>query len=109
MLVVRSPLWESSSATNRTTAGEYETRPWPKVTSTVVGRPLRRVTVRFPTERSVAGHPSSVVSVMVSQVFVTVALRVTRNAARLGCDAASAELARNASRQTRTVPPVMLK
>ena len=60
MLVVWLPLRASSPETNRTTAGANETRPLPKVTSTVVGRLLRNVTVRCPTDRRVVGHPASV-------------------------------------------------
>jgi hypothetical protein len=108
-LVVRFPVWTSSPATKRTTAGEYETRPRSKVTSTVIGRRLRSLTVRRPIDRRAVGHPFSVVSVRAFQSFVTVASRVTPNATRLGRDAASAVPARNARRATRTVPPVSLR
>jgi hypothetical protein len=108
-LVVRVPLWTTSLATNRTTAGAYETRPLLKVTRTVVGRRLRSLTVRRPTDRCEVGHPFSVVSVTAFQSFVTVAARVTRNATRLGCDAPAAVPATNARRPTRTVPPVTLR
>jgi len=93
-------------ATNRTTAGAYKTRPLRKVTNTVVGRTLRSVTVRRPTDPCEVGHPFSLVSVTAFQSFVTVALRVTLNAIRFGCAAPLAVPARNARRATRAVPPV---
>jgi hypothetical protein len=106
MLVVRVPVWTSLPVTNRTTFGAYEARPFRKVTNTVVAGRLRRVTVRRPTDRREVGHPFSSVSVRAFQLFMTVASRVTRNATRLGCFAASAVPARNARRPTRTTPPV---
>jgi len=56
-LVVVLPLWLSPARTNRTTAGEYETRPLLSVTMTVVGCTLRSVTVRRPTDRTDVGQP----------------------------------------------------
>ena len=109
MLVVWLPLRASSPETNRTTAGAYETRPLPKVTSTVVGRLLRNVTVRCPTERRVVGHPASVFLVTAFQFFVTVAWRVTRNATRLGCEAPPAVPATTARSPARTMTPSRLR
>jgi hypothetical protein len=106
---VSFPVCTRSIRTDRTTAGEYETRPFAKVTWTVVGRALRSLTVRRPTEWREFGHPSTVVSVTVFQSFVTVALRVTRNATGLPWDAPSAVPATKASRQKRVALAVTPK
>ena len=73
MLVVWLPLRVSSPETNLTTAGEYETRPLPKVTSTVVGRLLRNVTVRCPTSAARSDTRPRSFLVTAFQSFVTVA------------------------------------
>jgi hypothetical protein len=79
----------TSTATNRTADGEYEIRPSENVATTVVGRVLRSLTVRRPTECLEIGQPDSVVWRTVFQSFVTVALRLTLNDARLvGLEAA---------------------
>jgi hypothetical protein len=109
MVVVRVPVWTSSPATNRTTFGAYEARPFRKETCTVVGRRLRSVRVRRPTDRLEIGQPFSVVSVTAFHCFVTLASRVTKNATFLGCDAPSAVPASKARRPTRTAPPVRLR
>ena len=108
-VVVCEPLWVTSMATNRTAAGEYETRPPAKVATTVVGRVLRSLVVRRPIEWIETGQPACIAWPTVFQSFVTVALRVTLKDARLAPEAPSAVPVANASRQARTVPLETMK
>jgi hypothetical protein len=72
-----SPLWVTLAVTKRTADGENDTFPDRRLTTTVVGRELRSVTVRWPIERRTTMQPSSVDSTDVFQSFVTVARSVT--------------------------------
>ena len=73
--------------TNETAAGEYETRPFAKVATTVVGRALRSLTTRRPTEWIETGHLSLVAVAVVFHSFVTVPVSVTLKDACLAPEA----------------------
>ena len=109
MRVVCVPLCVTSTTTYRTDAGEYETRPPAKVATTLVGRVLRSLATRRPTEWIETGQPSSVALVVVFHSLVTVPWRVTLKDALLAPEAPCAAPAASASRQASTVPPVTMK
>src|SRR3954452_7628758 len=75
-------------------------RPLLAVTTTFVGRRLFSTTLRLPTEWIDTSQPRNVVSVTVSQVFVTVARSEALTSARFVGAASCAGAASAASRHT---------